>query len=231
MPHNVQYKTFDEISAIVENVQSMLVSQMQKKLEGQLTEKIDDQYMEVIQSNFDEISDLHSRAYTVMNESKQSTADAKVDMNEKRVELQDVMYERKHILEEIVRCRGFRSVYQDVELIPLEEFQQRAGPEYLENMDNPHQLMINRLKYELVVRTALKEQKEALELERTQLIKETRKVQKKVNLFDKLLDDFVSSAAPVEEALQAEQQPAAAAAAVVDNDIEMQEPETMDTTL
>lgn len=110
--------------------------------------------MEAIQSNFDEISDLHSRAYAVMNESKQLTADAKVDMNEKRVELQDVMYERKHILEEIVRCRGFRSVYQDVELIPLEEFQQRAGPEYLENMDNPHQLMINRLKYELVVRTA-----------------------------------------------------------------------------
>lgn len=36
----------------------------------------------------------------------------------------------------------------------------------------------------------------------------------------------------MEEALQAEQQPAAAAAAtVVDNDIEMQEPETMDTTL
>lgn len=89
-----------------------------------------------------------------MNESKQSTADAKVDMNEKRVELQDVMYERKHILEEIVKCRGFRSVYQDVELIPLEEFQQKAGQEYLENMDNPHLLMINRLKYELVVRSA-----------------------------------------------------------------------------
>ncbi|CAO3620476.1 unnamed protein product [Mucor hiemalis] len=136
-----------------------------------------------------------------MNKSKQSTADAKVDMNEKRVELQDVMYERKHILEEI----------------------QKAGQEYLENMDNPHLLMINRLKYELVVRSALKEQKEALELERAQLIKETRKVQKKVNLFDKLLDDFVSSAAPVEEALQAEQ------VTVTDHDTEMQEPETMDT--
>jgi hypothetical protein len=46
-----------------------------------------------------------------------------------------------------------RSVYQDVELIPLDEFQQKAGPEYLENSDNPHQLMINRLKYELVVRS------------------------------------------------------------------------------
>jgi hypothetical protein len=49
---------------------------------------------------------------------------------------------------------SYRSVYQDVELIPLEEFQAKAGPEYLENSDNPHQLMINRLKYELVVRAA-----------------------------------------------------------------------------
>lgn len=47
-----------------------------------------------------------------------------------------------------------RSVYEDVELIPLEEFLAKAGPEYLQNSDNPHQLMINRLKYELVVRTA-----------------------------------------------------------------------------
>jgi hypothetical protein len=48
----------------------------------------------------------------------------------------------------------YRSVYQDVELIPLDEFQAKAGPEYLQDSNNPHQLMINRLKYELVVRTA-----------------------------------------------------------------------------
>lgn len=47
-----------------------------------------------------------------------------------------------------------RSVYQDVELIPLEEFLANAGPEYQQNSDNPHQLMINRLKYELVIRAA-----------------------------------------------------------------------------
>ncbi|OAD03031.1 hypothetical protein MUCCIDRAFT_156037 [Mucor lusitanicus CBS 277.49] len=125
-------------------------------------------------------------------------------MNGKQVDLHDVMYEKRHILEEIVQCRKFRSVYQDVELIPLDEFKAKAGPEYLENSDNPHQLFINRLKYELVVRAALKEQQEELQLKRTQLIKENRKAQKKVDQYDKLLDDFVQSAAPLEEALEAE---------------------------
>lgn len=53
-------------------------------------------------------------------------------------------------------------------------------------------LLLTKLFVTYYFMTSLKEQKEALELERAQLIKETRKVQKKVNLFDKLLDDFVS---------------------------------------
>lgn len=46
-----------------------------------------------------------------------------------------------------------RSLYQDVELVPIEEFRARAPEEYLENQDNPHQLMINRLKFEQLERT------------------------------------------------------------------------------
>lgn len=103
---------------------------------------------------FNRLIDLHMIAYATTTESKQTTTTARNEMNEKRVELQDIMYERKHILEEIVQCRQFRSVYQDVELIPEEEFRLKAGPEYLENADNEHQLKINRFKYELVLRKA-----------------------------------------------------------------------------
>ncbi|GAA5815169.1 hypothetical protein MFLAVUS_008675 [Mucor flavus] len=193
-----------EIDKVAGEVQTVLITQMQKKVEGTLEQRFGKAEQSLIQENFDRLIDLHTVAYASTKDSRQSTLDAKTNMNEKRLELQDVMYERKHILEEIVQCRDFRSVYEDVELIPLEEFLAKAGPEYLQNSDNPHQLMINRLKYELVVRTALKEQKEALEIERAKLIKENRKIRKKVDLFDKLLDDFVLSAAPVEEALLVE---------------------------
>ncbi|GAA5802927.1 Fms-interacting protein-domain-containing protein [Helicostylum pulchrum] len=201
---NSHTAALDEIDKVAGEVQTVLITQMQKKVEGTLEQRFGKVEQSLIQENFDRLIDLHTVAYASTKDSRQSTLDAKSNMNETRLELQDVMYERKHILEEIVQCRDFRSVYEDVELIPLEEFLAKAGPEYLQNSDNPHQLMINRLKYELVVRTALKEQKEALEIERAKLIKENRKIRKKVDRFDKLLDDFVLSAAPVEEALLVE---------------------------
>ncbi|CAO3629081.1 unnamed protein product [Mucor fragilis] len=194
-----------EISDAAKKLETILVTQFDKKLEGTL--EADSQATidyDKIGINFAKLKDRQVGSSTATLESKQATAEAKEHMNEKQVDLHDVMYEKRHILEEIVQCRKFRSVYQDVELIPLDEFKAKAGPEYLENSDNPHQLFINRLKYELVVRAALKEQQEELQLKRTQLIKDNRKAQKKVDQYDKLLDDFVQSAAPLEEALEAE---------------------------
>ncbi|CEP12831.1 hypothetical protein [Parasitella parasitica] len=194
-----------EISEAAKSLETTLVTQFDKKLQGTLeADSHANLDFDKIGINFAKLKDRQVFSFSATIESKQATAEAKEHMNEKQVDLHDVMYEKRHILEEIVQCRKFRSVYQDVELIPLEEFQSKAGPEYLENSDNPHQLFINRLKYELVVRAALKEQQEELQLQRTQLIKENRKAQKKVDQFDKLLDDFVQSAAPLEEALEAE---------------------------
>ncbi|KAI8994728.1 Fms-interacting protein-domain-containing protein [Pilobolus umbonatus] len=205
-----------DVSAAVNELENILAEQLQKKLEGRLEQNHNRYEYEKLQQTFDKLKDLHTRSYASTRDSKQATTEAKERMNEKQVDLQDVIYEKRHILEEIVQCREFRSVYQDVELIPLKDFLSQAGPEYLENSDNPHQLMINRLKYELVVRKELKEQEESLQLERAELIKDNRKAQKKVDQFDKLLDDFVQSALPVEEALM-----------TVNN---KNQPEAMDTT-
>lgn len=191
-----------DVDAAVKELEHILEVQIKKKTEGSLEPQTSRHEYEQLQQTFDKLKDLHTRSYSSTRDSKYATTEAKEKMNEKQVDLQDVIYEKRHILEEIVQCREFRSVYQDVELIPLDEFLSQAGPEYLENSDNPHQLMINRLKYELVVRKALKEQEESLQIQRAELIKDNRKAQKKVDQFDKLLDDFVQSAIPVEEALR-----------------------------
>ncbi|CEG69047.1 hypothetical protein RMATCC62417_05193 [Rhizopus microsporus] len=179
--------TIDSIEIASKELETILTNYMQKKIDGTLGDYDADEY-EQIQNCLDRLKDLQANSYISMRDSKQSTSDAKDHMDKKQVELQDVI-----------------SVYQDVELIPIEEFQSKAGPEYLIDSDNPHQLMINRLKYELVVRAELKEQKEALEQRKVQLIKENIKVQRKVDQFDKLLDDFVESTGPVIEALTAEE--------------------------
>ncbi|KAI8879358.1 hypothetical protein K501DRAFT_23221 [Backusella circina FSU 941] len=144
------------IDAVSKEVQALFTLQMDKKSNGTLeksyTRSVTDR--KNIQNRFNTIKVLHMNCYVSTRDSKQATAEAKENLKEKEVELQDVMYEKTHILEKCVQCREFRSIYQDVELIPLDEFQAKAGLEYLEDSNNPHQLMINRLKYEFVIRTA-----------------------------------------------------------------------------
>jgi THO complex subunit 5 len=73
---------------------------------------LEDQYdfdeYEHVQQILDRLKDIQSTSYTSTRDSKQSTSDAKDYMDKKQVEMQDVMYEKRHILEEIVKCREFR---------------------------------------------------------------------------------------------------------------------------
>ncbi|RCI04600.1 hypothetical protein CU098_008364 [Rhizopus stolonifer] len=201
---NTKLSVLQDAELAAKNLETILIQQYEKKTQGILQEDDNELESDRISACFDRIKDLHTLGYYVLKESKEVTAEEKERMNERQVELQGVMYEKRHILEDIIQCRQFRSVYQDIELIPIEEFMTNADPEFLENSDNPHQLMINRLKYEHVVRKALKEQQEALMLRKAELIKGNRKAQKKIDQFDKLLDDFVQAASPLEEALEAE---------------------------
>ena len=56
----------------------------------------------------DDLLDIHSMAFTTVHNSKHETAEAKSAMDEKYVGLQNVMYEKRHLIEEIVKCRAFR---------------------------------------------------------------------------------------------------------------------------
>ncbi|KAG0735686.1 hypothetical protein G6F57_006982 [Rhizopus arrhizus] len=227
MPNLNSISLINNVEAASKELETTLVKYMEKKLNGTLEDQYDFDEYEHVQQILDRLKDIQSTSYTSTRDSKQSTSDAKDYMDKKQVEMQDVMYEKRHILEEIVKCREFRSVYQDIELIPLEEFQSKAGPEYLVDFDNQHQLMINRLKYELVIRAELKEQQEALQQKKAQLIKENIKAQRKVDQFDKLLDDFVESTRPVIDALAAEEKATAIAVEAEQNGIV----EKMDTSV
>ncbi|KAI8141776.1 Fms-interacting protein-domain-containing protein [Fennellomyces sp. T-0311] len=211
-PNNDSTVALNQIVATTQRVQELMATLLQEKIAGTLPMDTDDndESQELIDA-IDNLIDIHSMAFSpTINKSKQETAEAKAAMDEKYVGLQNVMYEKRHLIEEIVKCRAFRSVYQDVDLVPLEEFRAGAPPEYLQDQDNPHQLMINRLKYEHDARLSLKEQEEQLQAERLALIRENRKAQEKLDRFDKLLDDFVQASGPVENALLEEEKKSSA---------------------
>ena len=59
-------------------------------------------------NTFDDVLDIHAVAFQTVHDSKQETTEAKAVMDEKHVGLQNVMYEKRHLIEEILKCKSFR---------------------------------------------------------------------------------------------------------------------------
>jgi len=74
---------------------------------------------------------------------------------------------------EIEKCRQFASIYQDVPVHSLEDFEQLAPEEARTEsvLHNEHQLMLNRLSFELAERQRLDQRKKELVQQKEELLK------------------------------------------------------------
>lgn len=119
---------------------------------------------------------LNRTANAATRAHKHATSEARQDMDQTHLSLQNLLYEKRHLEREIEKCRQFASIYQDVPLHSLEEFQQIAPPEArTENvLDNPHQLMLNRLSFELAERQRLDLKRKELVLLKEELLKQSK---------------------------------------------------------
>lgn len=115
---------------------------------------------------------------------------------------------------EVKVCQEFQSIFQDIELHDLQEFQQlrsnkvasRDGEQEMdtdasplgekeeEDLTDEHKLMLARLRFELKERERLEAEKQRLQQDKTQVAKENR--EKKVNLeqIEKDLKDLLTAA-------------------------------------
>ncbi|KAH8094791.1 Fms-interacting protein-domain-containing protein [Cristinia sonorae] len=103
---------------------------------------------------FARLKALNRACNTATRTHKQIAADARHDMDQTHLGLQNFLYEKRHLEREIEKCRQFASIYQDVPLYSLEEFLERA-PESSRTpdiLDNEHALMLSRLSFELLER-------------------------------------------------------------------------------
>lgn len=122
---------------------------------------------------FARLKALNRAANSATRNHKQATADARHDMDQTHLGLQNLQYEKRHLEREIEKCRQFAyahslvllfsdprtfprhsSIYQDIPMYTIDEFVVRAPPEAHSQdvMSNHHQLMLNRLSFELVER-------------------------------------------------------------------------------
>lgn len=122
------------------------------------------------------LKSLNRAANTATRKRKEATAAARLEMDQSHLGLQNLLYEKRHLEREIEKCRQFASIYQDVPLYTLEEFQRLAPEEARteEVLSDEHQLMLNRLSFELAERQRLDLKKKNLMREKEDLMKESR---------------------------------------------------------
>ncbi|TFK55721.1 hypothetical protein OE88DRAFT_1652158 [Heliocybe sulcata] len=132
---------------------------------------------------------------------KQATADARHEMDQTHLGLQNLLYEKRHLEREIEKCRQFASVYQDIPIYPLEEFIQLAPDEHKTEdvLANEHQLMLNRLSFELSERQKLSQRNEELETRRDQMQKESKAKQALTDNVKAHIDTLMKTALDVQK--------------------------------
>jgi THO complex subunit 5 len=121
---------------------------------------------------FARLKALNRDANAAARAHKQITTDARHDMDQTHLRLQNLLYEKRHLEREIEKCRQFAcvaaflyfgshsltpftsSVYQDIQMYSVEQFIELSPPEaHSEDaLSDEHQLMLNRLGFELVER-------------------------------------------------------------------------------
>ncbi|ESK96018.1 fms interacting protein [Moniliophthora roreri MCA 2997] len=144
---------------------------------------------------------LNRAANLATRTQKDATTIARQEMDQSYLGLQNLLYEKRHLEREIEKCRQFASVYQDVPLYPLEEFQKLAPEEARtpDVMNDEHQLMLNRLSFELAERQRLDQKRKELLHAKEELIKESKTKSSTLESVKLQIDNLVKTASEIQK--------------------------------
>ncbi|KAL9612808.1 MAG: hypothetical protein Q9167_002591 [Letrouitia subvulpina] len=131
---------------------------------------------------------LNRNAYLYIRKSKLATAEARQEIDKLHLQLQNLYYEEKHLRGETESCKSYDHKYQQLPLIPVEEFL-HIHPE-LADADEKS-LMLARIDHELKEREALEQQRQELLKKKQKLIADNKKRKEDLADLDKRLTDFI----------------------------------------
>ncbi|XP_052872664.1 THO complex subunit 5 homolog [Anopheles cruzii] len=127
----------------------------------------------------------------------------RVDSN--RLQLQNLLYEAEHLKREVQRCYLFKSQDEEIELVPVEEFYQRAPktvsqPE--KTKTDEHSRRIARLEWELQQRKELDAHLKVLQTLKEAMHKDIVAKSERLDSLAPRLQDLLVATRPLQEALQ-----------------------------
>ncbi|KAL8787819.1 MAG: hypothetical protein Q9213_002006 [Squamulea squamosa] len=126
---------------------------------------------------------------------KQDTAEARQEVDRLHLQLQNLYYEERHLRGEISACESYDHQFQQLPLIPVDEFLQ-LKPEHADDDEKP--MMFARINHELAEREALEQQRQELLKRKQALIAENKKRKEDLASLDKDLETFIDAAKPIQ---------------------------------
>ncbi|KAG6002407.1 hypothetical protein E4U21_003112 [Claviceps maximensis] len=139
---------------------------------------------------------LHRNACISARETKTQTAEARQEVDRLHLQLQNLYYEQRHLQGEIAACESYDHKYQQLPLIPVDEFLAQH-PDHAE--DDENELMVARIDHERTEREALEQQRSELLRRKQTLIAENKRRKNDLANLDQDLEKFIDAAKPILE--------------------------------
>ncbi|PWZ00252.1 hypothetical protein BCV70DRAFT_206505 [Testicularia cyperi] len=123
---------------------------------------------------------LNRQIHVDLLQQKDKVGDARSKVDSARLALQNLRYEEAMLEQEVANCAGFQSIYQDIQLHPLEEYYERHPDSEINHAggsgteDSEHQLMLSRLRFELEERKRLESERKQLLSQKAQIVADNK---------------------------------------------------------
>ncbi|KAF2671249.1 hypothetical protein BT63DRAFT_211243 [Microthyrium microscopicum] len=141
-----------------------------------------------------QVRTLYRNAVMSTRSTKQTTSDARAEVDRLHLQLQNLIYEQRHLTGEIAACEGYKHKYTNLPLIPVEDFISM----FPDKSDlSEHDLMIQRIEHEYAERQALEEKRQGLLKRKQGLIAENNRRKEDLANLDKDLEKFIEAADPI----------------------------------
>ncbi|KAI9805604.1 MAG: hypothetical protein M1826_004764 [Phylliscum demangeonii] len=151
---------------------------------------------QLLHSYLSQLRGLSRDAIVRVRDAKQTTADARQEVDELHLHLQNLYYEQRHLRQAITACEGYDHKYQRLPLKSVDDFLQQH-PERAEDDENA--LMIARIHEEYTQREALEQARQGLLKKKQSLMAENKKRREDLASLDRDLEKFMDAAKPIQK--------------------------------
>ncbi|KAK4528142.1 hypothetical protein GAYE_SCF51G6076 [Galdieria yellowstonensis] len=140
---------------------------------------------------------LNRESHLSLESCKLAVQKRKEDVQKRRIILENSLYQRKQLKEEIASCQNYRGLIDEIPLISLEEASVSVSSEGLDSNDYDHQVMLARLEAERESRRSLLRQLEELKRKKSDLDTELKESRQFLENIPKEIEKIHSAASRV----------------------------------